>query len=131
MPAKPKTVLTTVGVSAVTAASILGGATSAFAKSTETLAGPHVASVRHSFGLAVSVGDDAGAKPAWSRLQLRGPQGRYQWLGSWHKLRGSGRQDRNDASYTFTMTENHRGTYTFRAVITGYLSTSPVTVSVR
>ena len=131
MSAKPKTVLIAAGVSAVTAAAILGGTTPAFAKSTETLAGPRAAAAGHAFRLAVWVGDDGGARSAWSRLQVRGPQGRYQWLGSWHKLRGFGRQDRNDEAYTFTVTENHRGAYTFRAVITGYLTTSPATVAVR
>jgi hypothetical protein len=132
MSGKVKTALATAGVGTVAAAVILGGATPAFAKSSETLSGPRVASVRHPFHLAVWVGDDAGAKPTLSRLQVRGPWGGYRWLGTWHKLRGSGGQDPDDEAYSFTVTEYHRGTYTFRAVFTAeYLTTAPVTVVVR
>jgi hypothetical protein len=132
MPGKLKTALATTGVSAIAAAAILGGAAPAFAKSSETLAGPRVASIRHPFHLAVWVGDDAGAKSAWSRLQVRAPRGGYQWLGTWHKLHGFGRQDPDDEAYSFTVTEYHRGAYTFRAVFSsGYLPTAPVTVLVR
>jgi|HubBroStandDraft_5_1064220.scaffolds.fasta_scaffold136130_1 hypothetical protein len=131
MPVGLKTALAAAGVSAITAVAILGGATPAFAKSSETLNGPSVARAGHPFQLSVWVGDDGGAKPASSRLRVRGPHGGYQWLGTWHKLHGLGMGDRNDETYTFTVTENHRGTYTFLAVITGYLSTSPITVVVR
>jgi hypothetical protein len=131
MPSKLKTALAAAGVSTVAVATILGGATPAFAKSSETLTAPRVAHVHHPFRLAVWVGDDAGARPAWSRLQVLGPHGRYEWIGTWHKLRGFGAQDPDDETYTFTVTENHRGVYTFRAVISNYLNPSPVTVAVR
>ena len=131
MPIRLRTALATAGVTAIATATILGGATPAFAKSSETLSAPRVARVHHPFRLAVWVGDDAGARPAWSRLQVLGPHGHYQWVGTWHKLRGSGGQDPDDETYTFTVTENHGGLYTFRAVITNYLPPSPVTVAVR
>jgi hypothetical protein len=39
--------------------------------------------------------------------------------------------DRDDESYAFTLTENHPGTATFRAVVSGgYAVTNPVTVFV-
>jgi hypothetical protein len=130
MPAQLKTTLAAAGVGAMTAAAILAGATPAFAKSSETLAGPHVALVRQPFHLVVWVGDDGGAKSASSRLQVGGPRGGLQWLGTWHKLLSTGTQPPDWESYSFTVTENQPGSYTFRAVITGYLTTNPVTVVV-
>jgi hypothetical protein len=60
---------------------------------------------------------------------LLGAHGRYQWSGTWHRLRLT---DPWDESYAFTVTENHRCTVTFRAVVsTGYAITNPVTVVVR
>ena len=101
------------------------------AKASETLSGPRVAHVQHSFQLAVQVGDDGGAKHAWARLQVRGPHGGYQWLGGWHQLRSTGQQPPDWETYSFTVTENHPGTYTFRAVINTYPATSSTTVVVR
>jgi hypothetical protein len=129
MHAKLRTALVSAGAAAVTTVALLGAATPAFAKSDTQLSGPRAATARHAFGLTVSVGDDAGARPARARLQLLGAHGRYQWFGPWHRLRLT---DRWDESYTFTLTENHRCTVTFRAVLsTGYAITNPVTVVVR
>jgi hypothetical protein len=86
----------------------------------------------HVFRLEVSVGDDAGARSAASRLQERGPRGGYRWLGAWHRLRLNGGQPPDWETYSFAVTENRPGTYTFRAVLsTPYPSTYPVTVTVR
>jgi hypothetical protein len=131
MSAKLKTTLMTTAVSAVAAAAILGGATPAFAKSSETLAGPREALARQPFHLVVWVGDDGGAKSAVSRLQVGGPRGGFQWLGGWHRLLSTGTQPPDWETYSFTVTENHPGSYTFRAVITGYLTTNAITVIVR
>jgi hypothetical protein len=129
MRATLRTALVSAGVAAATAAAVFGAATPAFAKSDTQLSGPRVAQVRHAFRLTVSVGDDSGAKPASARLQLRGAHGRYQWFGTWHRLRAT---DPWDESYAFTLTENRRGTYTFRAVVTGgYATSTPVTIGVR
>jgi len=129
MPAKLRTALVSAGAAAATAVAVLGAATPAFAKSDTQLSGPRVAHARHAFRLAVSVGDDGGARPAWARLQVQGARGRYQWLGMWRRLRLT---DPDDESYAFTLTENHRCTATFRAVVSGgYAITSPVTVAVR
>ncbi|MGH3245770.1 MAG: hypothetical protein ACRDOI_06090 [Trebonia sp.] len=129
MPAKLRTALVSAGAAAVTAAAVFGAATPAFAKSNTQLSGPRVAHARHAFRLAVSVGDDAGAKPALARLQVRDARGRYQWFGPWHRLRLTGAYDE---SYAFTLTENHKGPVTFRAVVGGgYAITNPVTVVVR
>jgi hypothetical protein len=131
MSAKLKTMLAATGAGAVTLVAVLGGSTPAFAKASETLSGPRVAHVRHAFQLAVQVGDDGGAKHASARLQVRGPHGGYQWLGGWHQLRDTGQQPPDWETYSFTVTENHPGTYTFRAVFSTYPATSPTTVVVR
>jgi hypothetical protein len=124
--------LAAAGVSAIAAAGILGGATSAYAKSSETLSGPHVTRAGHPFRLTVLVGDDGGARPASSCLQVLGPRGGYRWLGTWHKLHMTGGMQPPDfEQWTFTVKENHPGEYRFRAVITGYLPTTPITVVVR
>ena len=129
MPAKLRTVLMAAGAAAVTTAAVLGAATPAFAKSSTQLSGPRVAQARHTFGLTVWVGDDGGAEPASARLQQLGADGRYHWLGPWHRLHLT---DFNDESYTFTLTENHRGTLKFRAVVSGgYAITNSVHVVVR
>jgi hypothetical protein len=129
MPAKLRTTLVSAGAAAATAVALFGAATPAFAKSNTQLSGPRVATARHAFRLTLSVGDDGGARPAWARLQLLGAHGRYQWSGAWHRLRLT---DPWDESYAFTVTENHRCTVTFRAVVsTGYAITNPVTVVVR
>jgi hypothetical protein len=129
MPARLRTTLVSAGVAAVTAVAVLGAATPAFAKSDTRLSGPRVAHARHAFRLTVSVGDDGGARPAYARLQVQGAHGRYQWLGTWHRLRLTSRADE---SYAFTLTEGHRGTATFRAAVSGgYAISNPVTVVVR
>ena len=129
MPARLSAALALAGVAAVTAVTVLGTVAPAFAKSDTQLSGPRVAHARHAFRLTVSIGDDAGVRPAMARLQMKEAHGRYQWLGPWHRLH---RTDQFDASYAFTLTENHRGTVTFRAVVSsGYATTGPVTVTVR
>jgi hypothetical protein len=129
MPGKLRMALVPAGAAVVTAVAVLGAATPAFAKSDTQFAGPRVAHARHAFGLTVSVGDDAGVRPARARLQVRGAYGRYQWFGTWHRLHPT---DRYDESYTFRVTENHPATDTFRAVVSGgYAITNPVTVVVR
>jgi hypothetical protein len=131
MPAKLRAALMSAGVAALTALAVFGTATPAFAKSSTELTGPRTAQARHSFRLTVWVGDDAGAHAASARLQLRGAHGRYQWSGNWYRLRLSPR-DPWEESYAFAVTENRRGTYTFRAVVTGgYATTGTVTVVVR
>jgi len=129
MSAKLKMTLVSAGAAAVTALAVFGTATPAFAKSDTQLSGPGVAHVRHAFHLTVRVGDDGGAKAARARLQVRGAHGRYHWVGTWHKLRLT---DPDDESYAFSVTEDHRGAVTFRAVVTsGYATTNSVTVAVR
>ena len=130
MATKLRTALMSTGVAAVTAAAVFGAAAPAFAKSDTQLTGPRVAQARHAFRLTVSVGDDAGAKPATARLQVLGAHGRYQWLGPWHQLR---RTNPWAESYVFTLTESHRGPVTFRAVLhgDGYANTSAVRVVIR
>jgi hypothetical protein len=129
MPARLRSAVVSAGAVTLTAVAVLGAATPAFAKSDTRLSGPPVALVGHAFRLTVSVGDDAGARPARTRLQLLGAHGRYQWLGSSQRLRLTGREDE---SFTFTLTESRRGTFTFRAVVgSGYANTNPVTVAVR
>ena len=129
MPARLRTALMSAGAAAVTAVAVLGAATPAFAKSDTQLSGPRVVHARHAFRLTVSAGDDGGARPAQARLQVRDAHGRYHWLGTWHRLRLTGRYHE---SYAFTLTESHRGTVTFRAVVSGgYAITNPVTVVVR
>jgi hypothetical protein len=133
MPAKLKTTLATAGVGAIAAAAILGGATPAFAKSSETINGPRVVRAGQAFRLTVQVGDDGGARPASARLQVRGPRGGYRWSGIAQKLRLTGAQPPDWEQCSFTVAENHPGTYTFRAVFTGnqYLPAGPITVTVR
>jgi len=128
MPAKLRTAVMSAGAAAVTAVAVLGAATPAFAKSDTQLSGPRVAHAGHAFRLTVSVGDDAGARPALARLQVADARGHYHWLGAWHRLHVT---SRNDASYAFTLTENHRGAVTFRAVVSGYATTKPLKVAVR
>lgn len=103
-------------------------ATPAFAKSDSTLTGPRTVIAGHPFRLTVSVGDDGGARPARARLQIRDGHGHFHWLGTWHQLR---RTSYPDESWTFTLVNPHRGAKTFRAVITGYATTNPVTVTIR
>jgi hypothetical protein len=103
-------------------------ASPAFAKSDGTLTGPRTAHAGHPFRLTVGVGDDGGARPARARLQVRDAHGHFHWLGAWHQLR---RTSYLDESWTFTVTEGHRGPTVFRAVITGYAMTNTVTVAVR
>ncbi len=129
MRAKLSTALLSAGTAAVTAAAVTAVATPAFAKSDTQLTGPRVAHVRQAFRLTVSVADDGGARIALAGLQLRGAHGRYQWFGALHRLQ---RTNHWDESYTFTVTENHPGTVTFRAGVNGgYAITNPVTVVVR
>jgi hypothetical protein len=99
-----------------------GAVTPAFAKVGADFSGPRAAQAGHAFRLTVSVGDDAGAQPAWARLQVLGAHGRYQWVGTWHRLRV---QDQNDESYSFKPTEKHRGTVTFRAVLKARTTSPP------
>jgi hypothetical protein len=129
MSTKLKTALVSAGAAAVTALAVFGTATPAFAKSGTQLTGPRVAHVRHAFHLTVSVGDDGGARPARARLQVRGAGGRYHWFGPWRRLHLT---DPDDESCVFTLTEDHRGAVTFRAVVSsGYAITNPATVAVR
>jgi hypothetical protein len=129
MPAKLRTALVSAGAAAVMGVAVLSTATPAFAKSNTQLSGPRVAHVRHAFRLTVSVGDDGGARPARARLQVLGANKRYQWVGTWQRLRQT---DHWDGSYAFTVTENHRGTVKFRAVVSGgYAISNAVTVVVR
>ena len=129
MPARVRTALLSAGAAAMTAAAVLGAVTPAFAKSDTQLSGPRVAQARHAFRLTVSVGDDAGARPASARLQQLGAHGQYRWYGPWRRLRPAGRGDETCA---FTLTENHRESTTFRAVISGgYAITNTLQVVVR
>lgn len=118
------------GAVAVTAVAVFSAATPAFAKVGDDLTGPRAAQAGHAFRLTAWVGDDAGAQPAWVRLQVLGANGRYQWVGTWHRLRV---RDANDESYSFTPAEKHRGTVTFRAVFKGTYNfpTNPVKVAIR
>jgi hypothetical protein len=116
---------TVVGV----AATVVGVAAGpAFAKSGSTLSGPGSVHVRQAFRLTVSVGDDAGARPASARLQISDRYGHYHWSSNWQRLH---RINRWDESCTFTLTNAHRGLKTFRAVITGYATTNTITIVVR
>jgi hypothetical protein len=129
MPGTLKTALVSAAAAVAAAVTVFGAATPALAKSATELSGPRVAHPGHAFGLRVSVGDDGGARPVTVRLQVRGAHGRYQWFGPWHRLRVTNHWD---ASYTFTVTETHRESVTFRAVLGGgYAITNPVTVVVR
>ncbi len=130
MPNKFRTALMSAGAVAVTAVTVVSAATPAFAKVSDDFSGPRTARAGHAFRLTASVGDDAGAQPAWARLQVLGAHGRYQWVGTWHRLRVN---DQNDESYSFTPTEKHRGAVTFRAVLKGTYNfpTNKVTVVIR
>ena len=129
MATKLRAAVVSAGVAAVTAASLFGAAAPAFAKSDTQLTGPRVAQARHAFRLTVSVGDDAGARPASVRLQVLGAHKRYMWFGPSHRLHPTNHWGE---SYAFTVSENHRTTVTFRAVVSGgYAVTNPVTVVVR
>ncbi len=130
MPNKFRTALMSAGAVAVTAVTVFSAATPAFAKVGAEFSGPRAAQAGHAFRLTVSVGDDAGAQPAWVRLQVLGAHGRYQWVGTWHRLRV---KDQNDESYSFMPAEKHRGTVTFRAVLRGTYNfpTNKVTVAIR
>ncbi len=127
---KFRTALMSAGAVAITAGTVFSAATPAFAKVGAEFSGPRAALAGHAFRLTVSVGDDAGAEPAWARLQVLGAHGRYQWVGTWHRLRV---KDQNDESYSFTPTEKRRGTVTFRAVLRGTYNfpTNTVTVAIR
>jgi hypothetical protein len=128
MSASGKALVTAV-VSAAAAATVLGVAAGpAFAKSGTTLSGPRSVRAGQPFRLTVSVGDDAGVRPASARLQISDRSGRYHWSGNWQRLH---RINRWDESFTFTLTRTHRGPETFRVVVTGYATTNAVTVVVR
>src|ERR1700677_4265621 len=129
MRAKLRTAVMSAGAGAAAAALVMGAATPAFAKSDTWLSGPRVAQARHPFRLTVSVGDDGGAQKAFARLQVRGANGRFQWYGGWLKLHLT---DEWSEDCVFTVTDWHRGTETFRAILSGYYApTNPVTVAVR
>ena len=130
MPNKFRTALMSAGAVTVTAVTVFSAATPAFAKVGAEFSAPRAAQAGHAFRLTVSVGDDAGAQPAWARLQVLGAHGRYQWVGTWHRLRV---KDQNDESYSFMPAEKHRGTVTFRAVLRGTYNfpTNKVTVAIR
>jgi hypothetical protein len=129
MRAKLRTAAVSVGAGAAVAALLMGAATPAFAKSDTSLSGPPVAQVRHPFRLTVSVGDDAGAEPVSARLQLLGAHGHFQWYGGWRKLHLANEWSEG---YTFTVTDWHRGSETFRAIFTrNYVPTNSATVVVR
>jgi hypothetical protein len=127
---KFRTALMSAGAVTVTAVTVFSAATPAFAKVAADFSGPRAAQAGHAFRLTVTVGDDAGAQPAWARLQVLGAHGRYQWVGTWHRLRVKGQ---DDESYSFTPSEKHRGAVTFRAAIKGTYNfpTNTVTVAVR
>ena len=116
MPSKFRTALISAGAVTVAAVTVFSAATPAFAKVSDDFSGPRAAQAGHAFRLTVSVGDDNGAQPAWARLQVLGAHGQYQWVGTWHRLRVKGQ---DNESYSFTPTEKHRGTVTFRAVLKG------------
>jgi hypothetical protein len=130
MTIKFRTALMSAGAVTVAAVTVFSAATPAFAKVDADFSGPRTAHVGHAFRLTVSVGDDAGAQPARTRLKVLDAHGRYQWVGPWHRLRV---QDPNDESYSFTPAEKHRGAVTFRAVLKGTynFSTNPVKVAIR
>jgi hypothetical protein len=129
MRGKFRTAGLTMSAAAAAAALMLGAATPAFAKSDTWLSGPRVVQARHPFRLTVSVGDDGGAQKAYARLQVRNGRGGFQWYGGAHWLRLTNPWAE---SYTFTVTDSHPGTETFRAVVSGYYAiTNPVTVVVR
>jgi hypothetical protein len=128
MGARLRIALVSAGTAAVTAAAVLGAAAPASAKSETWLSAPRVVHARDVFLLTAWVGDDSGARPALVRLQVLGAHRRYQWLGQWQELH---RTDHWDESSVFMLAEDHRGTVTFRAVVSdGYAVTSPVTVLV-
>ncbi|HEX6524275.1 MAG TPA: hypothetical protein VF070_30380 [Streptosporangiaceae bacterium] len=121
--------LFTATASAATAAAVIGVAASpALAKSDTTLSGPRVVQAGQPFRLTVSVGDDGGARPASARLQISDRYGHFHWSSTWQRLR---RVSPWDESYTFTLTNTHRGRKTFRAVIAGYATTNTIVIIVR
>jgi hypothetical protein len=133
MPTRLRTALLSAGAVAVAAVTVFGAATPAFAKIITQLSGPRVAHAGHAFRLTATLGidGDSSVQPALVRLQERGARGRYTWYGPWHRMRSA---DLLDASYTFTLTERHRETVTFRAVLGGQYSSvtsPPVTIAVR
>jgi hypothetical protein len=129
MRAKLRTAAISAGAGVAATALVMGAATPAFAKSDTWLTGPRVAQARHPFRLTVSVGDDGGAQKAFARLQVRGAKGRFQWYGGWLKLQVTNYWSEDGV---FTVTDGHRGTETFRAVLSGYYApTNPVTVVIR
>ena len=130
MRSKFRTALMSGGAATVAAVTVFGAATPAFAKVSDELSGPRAAQAGHAFRLTASVGNDGVVQPAWARLQVLGPHGRYQWVGTWHRLRV---QDPNDESYSFTPTERHRGAVTFRVVLKGGYNfpTNTVKVAIR
>ncbi len=130
MPDKFRTALVAAGAVTVTAMTVLSTATPAFAKMSAEFSGPRAAHAGHPFRLTVAAGDDAGARPAWARLEVLVAHGRYVWIGTWHRLRA---QDEYDESYSFTPAEQHRGDLTFRVVLKGTYNfpTNTVTVAVR
>jgi hypothetical protein len=124
-----RTALMSAGAVTVTV-TVFGAATPAFAKVAADFSGPRAAQAGHAFRLTVTAGDDAGAQPAWARLQVLGAHGRYQWVGTWHRLRVKGQ---DDESYSFTPTGKHRGAVRFRTAIKGTYNfpTNTVTVAIR
>lgn len=120
----------TAAAAVTVATGIAAGAGPAYAKSDTMLSGPRVVLPGHAFHLVVWVGDDAGARPASARLQLRDGRGRYHWVGPWQRLRLAGQPDQE--AYTFTMVMRHHGRDTFRTVVSnGYAASNAVTVTVR
>jgi hypothetical protein len=128
MRAKLRAAVMSAGAGAAVTALVIGAATPAFAKSDTSLSGPRVAQARHPFQLTVSVGDDAGIQLGAARLQLLGAHGHFQWYGGWHKLRWASQWSEEG---TFAVTDWHRGTETFRAIVAHYVPTNSVTVIVR
>ena len=130
MPSKFRTALMSAGAVTVAAVTVFSAATPAFAKVGDDFSGPRAAQAGHAFRLTAWLGNDGGVEPAWVRLQVLGAHGRYQWVGTWHRLRV---QDTNDESYSFTPTEKHRGAVTFRAVFKGAYNfpTNTVKVTIR
>lgn len=127
---KLRTTLLSAGAGLATVAAVLGAATPAFAKSDTTLTGPRTVLAGHQFRLTVSVGDDAGARQAAARLQILGAHGRYSWYGPWQRLRID-RADPYQEAGMFTLRAGRHGTAVFRVVVTGYMTSSPLTIRVR
>lgn len=115
-----------------TVVAMLGTATAtpAFAKSDTMLSGPRGVQAGHQFRLTVWIGDDAGARQASARLEVLGAHGGYHWYGTWQRLRID-RGSPDEETGTFIVRAGRPGTERFRAVVSGYVTTSPVTVRVR